>query len=166
MIVLGNDDPRCAEHAADLFLEGWADFVLISGKEGTGTRGRLTSWQYGNVLIVYCKFLARGNKNRALSVSLYLGLYLSRVLSLALSQLLSASLPCSLCPRCLVNSLCPPLSCSICTSVCLVLYTPFYCPCLSGAIYPFMFVCMCFSVCLSFVNVKELSPCLRVCFYV
>ncbi|CAG5121991.1 unnamed protein product [Candidula unifasciata] len=41
MIVLGNDDPRCAQHAADLFLEGWTDFVLISGKEGTGTRGKL-----------------------------------------------------------------------------------------------------------------------------
>lgn len=125
MIVLGNDDPRCAEHAADLFLEGWADFVLISGKEGTGTRGRLTSWQYGNVLIVYCRFLARGNKNRALSVSLYLGLFLSRVLSLALSQLRSASLPCSICPRCLVNSLCAPL----------VFYL---CLCLSGALYSFL----------------------------
>lgn len=42
MIVLGNDDPRSAEHAADMFLEGWADFVVISGKEGTGTRGQYT----------------------------------------------------------------------------------------------------------------------------
>ncbi|GFO07032.1 hypothetical protein PoB_003353700 [Plakobranchus ocellatus] len=41
MIVLGNDDPRSAEHAADLFLEGWAPLVVISGKEGSGTRGNL-----------------------------------------------------------------------------------------------------------------------------
>ncbi|CAL1541297.1 unnamed protein product, partial [Lymnaea stagnalis] len=41
MIVLGNDDPRSAEHAADMFLEGWAPLVVISGKEGTGTRGKL-----------------------------------------------------------------------------------------------------------------------------
>ncbi|XP_012942124.1 uncharacterized protein LOC106012769 isoform X2 [Aplysia californica] len=41
MVVLGNDDPRSAVHAAELFLEGWAPFVVITGKEGTGTRGKL-----------------------------------------------------------------------------------------------------------------------------
>ncbi|KAH9508887.1 hypothetical protein Btru_050388 [Bulinus truncatus] len=41
MIVLGNDDPRSAEHAADLYHEGWAPLIVISGKEGTGTRGKL-----------------------------------------------------------------------------------------------------------------------------
>ncbi|KAK0041405.1 YdcF family protein [Biomphalaria pfeifferi] len=41
MIVLGNDDPRSAEYAADLFHEGWAPLVVISGKEGSGTRGKL-----------------------------------------------------------------------------------------------------------------------------
>ncbi|RUS75436.1 hypothetical protein EGW08_016815 [Elysia chlorotica] len=41
MIVLGNDDPRTAEYAADLFLEGWAPLVLVTGKDGSGTKGKL-----------------------------------------------------------------------------------------------------------------------------
>ena len=40
MIVLGNDDPRTAEYAADLFLEGWAPLVLVTGKDGSGTKGK------------------------------------------------------------------------------------------------------------------------------
>lgn len=40
MVVLGNDDPRSAEFAAELFKEGWAPLVVVSGKEGTGTRGK------------------------------------------------------------------------------------------------------------------------------
>ncbi|GFR69743.1 DUF218 domain [Elysia marginata] len=41
MIVLGNDDPRTAHYAADLFLEGWSPLVLITGKDGSGTKGKL-----------------------------------------------------------------------------------------------------------------------------
>ena len=40
MVVLGNDDPRTAEYAADLFLEGWAPLVIVSGKDGSGTKGK------------------------------------------------------------------------------------------------------------------------------
>ena len=40
MLVLGNDDIRTAEHAAQLYIEGWATQIVISGQEGSGTRGR------------------------------------------------------------------------------------------------------------------------------
>lgn len=41
MIVLGNDDPRTADYGAQLFIEGWSPLVLITGKDGSGTKGKL-----------------------------------------------------------------------------------------------------------------------------
>lgn len=39
MLVLGSNDPRVAEWSADLFREGWAPLMVISGHEGVLTRG-------------------------------------------------------------------------------------------------------------------------------
>lgn len=39
IFVLGSNDIRVAEHAAKLFLEGYAPFIVFSGGEGELTRG-------------------------------------------------------------------------------------------------------------------------------
>ena len=39
LLVLGSNDPRVAERGADLFIEGWAPILVISGHEGALTRG-------------------------------------------------------------------------------------------------------------------------------
>jgi uncharacterized SAM-binding protein YcdF (DUF218 family) len=40
ILVLGSHDTRVAERAADVFLEGWAPLVVLSGHLGALTRGR------------------------------------------------------------------------------------------------------------------------------
>jgi uncharacterized SAM-binding protein YcdF (DUF218 family) len=40
VIALGSHDPRVAERAAEVFLEGWAPLVVCSGHLGGLTRGR------------------------------------------------------------------------------------------------------------------------------
>jgi uncharacterized SAM-binding protein YcdF (DUF218 family) len=37
---LGSNDLRVAEYAADLYLQGWAPWLMFSGNTGTLTRGR------------------------------------------------------------------------------------------------------------------------------
>lgn len=39
IFVLGNQDLRTADHAADLYLSGFAPLVVVSGKHGHGTAG-------------------------------------------------------------------------------------------------------------------------------
>ncbi len=39
LLVLGSNDPRVAEWGADLFRDGWAPLMVISGHEGVLTRG-------------------------------------------------------------------------------------------------------------------------------
>ncbi|XP_050395391.1 uncharacterized protein SCO4629 [Patella vulgata] len=43
ILVLGNNDLRTAEYAADLFNKGLADWLLFSGKEGSLTKGKWKS---------------------------------------------------------------------------------------------------------------------------
>jgi uncharacterized SAM-binding protein YcdF (DUF218 family) len=40
ILALGSNDLRVAEYAADLYLEGWARWLMFSGNTGTFTRGR------------------------------------------------------------------------------------------------------------------------------
>jgi uncharacterized SAM-binding protein YcdF (DUF218 family) len=40
ILALGSNDLRVAEYAADLYLQGWAPWLMFSGNTGTFTRGR------------------------------------------------------------------------------------------------------------------------------
>jgi len=40
ILALGSNDLRVAEYAADLYLQGWAPWLIFSGNTGTFTRGR------------------------------------------------------------------------------------------------------------------------------
>jgi uncharacterized SAM-binding protein YcdF (DUF218 family) len=40
ILALGSNDLRVADHAAELFLQGWAPWLVLSGNVGTFTRGR------------------------------------------------------------------------------------------------------------------------------
>lgn len=40
ILALGSNDLRVAHHAADLFLQGWADRLMFSGNVGALTRGK------------------------------------------------------------------------------------------------------------------------------
>jgi uncharacterized SAM-binding protein YcdF (DUF218 family) len=40
ILALGSNDLRVAEHAANLYLQGWAPWLMFSGNAGAFTRGR------------------------------------------------------------------------------------------------------------------------------
>lgn len=40
ILALGSNDTRVAEHAADLYLQGWAERLMFSGNVGALTRGK------------------------------------------------------------------------------------------------------------------------------
>jgi uncharacterized SAM-binding protein YcdF (DUF218 family) len=40
ILALGSNDLRVADYAADLYLQGWAPWLIFSGNTGTLTRGR------------------------------------------------------------------------------------------------------------------------------
>jgi uncharacterized SAM-binding protein YcdF (DUF218 family) len=40
ILALGSNDLRVAEYAAELYLQGWAPWLIFSGNTGTFTRGR------------------------------------------------------------------------------------------------------------------------------
>lgn len=40
ILALGSNDTRVAEHAADLYLQGWSDRLMFSGNVGALTRGK------------------------------------------------------------------------------------------------------------------------------
>jgi len=40
ILALGSNDLRVAEHAADLYLQGWSDRLMFSGNVGALTRGK------------------------------------------------------------------------------------------------------------------------------
>lgn len=42
ILALGSNDTRVAEHAADLYLQGWAGRLMFSGNVGALTRGKFT----------------------------------------------------------------------------------------------------------------------------
>ena len=39
LLILGSNDPRVAEHGAQLFLKGWAPWLIVSGGVGALTQG-------------------------------------------------------------------------------------------------------------------------------
>jgi len=44
--VLGNSDLRTADHAAKLYLDGYAPTVVVSGKEGHQTKGKYSYFNF------------------------------------------------------------------------------------------------------------------------
>ncbi|KAK7114457.1 uncharacterized protein SCO4629-like [Littorina saxatilis] len=57
MLVLGNSDLRTADHAAKLYREGFAPLVVVSGKEGHGTKGK---WRKPEA-VVFAERLVKNN---------------------------------------------------------------------------------------------------------
>ncbi|XP_061198194.1 uncharacterized protein SCO4629-like [Saccostrea echinata] len=64
ILVLGNHDLRTVEHAAMLWRQGMAPWILFSGKEGANTRGK---WKKSEAEIFKDRAISLGvNKNKIL----------------------------------------------------------------------------------------------------
>ncbi|XP_025115980.1 uncharacterized protein LOC112577191 isoform X2 [Pomacea canaliculata] len=56
IFVLGNQDLRTADHAADLYLSGFAPLVVVSGKHGHGTAGK---WELPEAVVFSNRLLEK-----------------------------------------------------------------------------------------------------------